>query len=81
MSRDEYETMMQQVLLMGSLVRDWDIQGALDQIGHADSIGIMLDPTAWKRGQKNMHDYESLLRALMPFKAAVLKLAHSEVLS
>lgn len=75
MTREEYETLMRQVAAVGAMVREWDLQKALDMIGQADAFGLMLDPTAWIRGHKPMHDYERLLRGLLPFQKVVHELA------
>lgn len=79
MTAEEYEQLQVQVLLVGGLVREWDIDGALEAIGHADSVGPIVDPTAWMRGQASMHDYERMLRALLPFKAVVEEIAGKAV--
>lgn len=73
MTREEYEQVQTQLDLLADLVNEMPLGEFLEMIGRADSIGIMVDPTAWIHGQETMHQFEALAQSARSFQVAAGK--------
>ena len=80
MTRDEY---FDQLVMVGHvtqlLMAMAPALGEMaEMIQHADSIGIMLDPTAWIKGEKAMHEDEQVIQILRHAAVELRKLPWPE---
>lgn len=74
MNRIDYEITQQQIVFIGSLVKDLHLVEFIAAIDHADSIGPILDPTLWMRGNKEMMKIRDLAAGLRDFQIVVNKI-------
>lgn len=63
MTGEEYQEYLNRLSLAGQLIADVPIAELLNTISHCDTIGPIVDPTAWMRGADNLRDQEDLVRA------------------
>lgn len=64
----EYESHLQRLAMAAQLVADVPIAELLNHITHAETIGPLLEPTAWIRGGgDNLRDARDLVEAAAPF--------------
>jgi hypothetical protein len=64
MTDDEYELMQQQVLFLGSILVQMDLDGFLARIEHAHAVGPILDPTLYRAAMAKMGQIETVAVAL-----------------
>ncbi len=74
MNRIDYEMTQQQIVFIGSLVKGLPLDEFIAAIDHADSIGPILDPTLWMRGNKEMMKIRDLAAGLRDFQTIVNKI-------
>lgn len=74
MNRIDYEMTQQQIVFIGSLVKGLPLDEFIAAIDHADSIGPILDPTLWMRGNKEMMKIRDLAAGLRDFQTVVNKI-------
>lgn len=74
MNRIDYEMTQQQIVFIGSLVKGLPLDEFIAVIDHADSIGPILDPTLWMRGNKEMMKIRDLAAGLRYFQTIVNKI-------
>lgn len=69
MKAHEYQMILDQVTLLARLALNVeDVDEALSAIDHADSVGPLLDPTAWMKGHEEMGEVKKLLEAFAKFQ-------------
>ena len=71
MDRDEYELIQNQIMLLGSAVKDLDLDDFIAEIDHADTVGPFIDPTMWIKGHDTMYQIRQLAVALKGFQKVV----------
>ena len=59
-SECEYIAIQSQIITIGTLVADLDLNGFLQAISHAETMGPFLDPTLWIRGHRNLETIKRL---------------------
>jgi hypothetical protein len=74
MNRIDYEMTQQQIVFIGSLIKGLPLDEFIAAIDHADSIGPILDPTLWMRGNKEMMKIRDLAAGLRDFQTIVNKI-------
>ena len=74
MNRIDYEMTQQQIVFIGSLIKGLPLDEFIAAIDHADSIGPILDPTLWMRGNKEMMKIRDLAAGLRDFQTVVNKI-------
>lgn len=64
----DYKLAMDRLMLLVPFLADSveDIRRCRETISRAHSIGVMLDPTAYRRGMGNLDDAAEVLNALEP---------------
>lgn len=67
-----YEGLQQQLVLFGAIVAEWPLEDFIAAIDHADTIGPIVDPTLWIRGQKAMSQVRQLAAGALEFKRAAV---------
>lgn len=68
---EEYETLQSQLFTIARLVRDMPLTAFLEQLAHADSVGPMLDPTAWRHASKRLDLIKRLAEGLRAFQRSI----------
>lgn len=67
MTSIEYESQLQRLAMMAVLIADVPIADLLNHVTHAETLGPLLEPTAWIHGgDKNLRDARNLLEAASP---------------
>ena len=75
MKHVEYEAAMTQIGLMAGLAADIDTAALQNHITTAETLGPILEPTAWLRGGgNNLQDQRELIDAFAPFANKARKL-------
>ena len=69
-----YRSTMDAVALVANLIENVDLDDALEIARSADTIGPMLLPTEWARGNRNTEDAKALLVPLIAFRAEARKI-------
>ena len=64
LSNDDYFTIQQSVLLMGSLVAELDLPAFIERINRAEAMAPIVDPTLYMRGGPNLSVIKDLAVAL-----------------
>lgn len=66
------------VCLLASLISELPLERVIEEIGSADAIGPLIDPTAYRdmlyRKEGNMHDVLKIAQAMLPVKKVTLEL-------
>lgn len=70
----EYEAAAKQLCLLGHLSLGLDLSNVLNLLNLADTIGPIVDPTAYRAGMRNVQDVRDLAEALQPFQDAARRL-------
>ena len=78
MDRDEYELIQNQIMLLGSAVKDLNLDDFIAEIDRADTIGPILDPTAWINGRETMYQIRQLAVALKGFQKVVQEIIQKQ---
>jgi rubrerythrin len=81
---EEFATVQQQLVLLGSLVRQMNLPGFIERIDRADAIGPLLNPTLYlaatnHRKGNRLSALRDLAQAANVFRAEVLKQITSEL--
>ena len=72
----EYESSLQRLSMAAQLVADVPIADLLNHVSHAETLGPLLEPTAWIRGGgDNLRDARDLIEAARPLVYFGAKLA------
>jgi hypothetical protein len=71
MSRDKYESTMDQLVLVAQLMEQLDLEYAMKVIDRSHAMGPFLDPTKYMNGMQNLKDAEQLVGAGLKFQATV----------
>jgi len=71
---EEYATTQQQLLFIGTLTDNLDLDGFLDAISLAHAGGPIMDPTIYRRGMRRLQGIEQLARATREMQRAVAAL-------
>ena len=74
MDREEYELIQNQIMLLGSAVKDLDLDGFISEIDHADTVGPFIDPTKWIQAHDTMDQIRDLAVGLKSFQNTVRKI-------
>ena len=75
MTNEEYVATLNQLMSLVIGVQDMDLSGFLERIEHTQSIGAILDPTAWIRGNKQLTNIKSVARAAYDFQQRIQAMA------
>ena len=75
MTHEEYVATLNQLMALVIAVQDIDLSGFLEQIEHTRSIGVILDPTAWIRGNKQLTNIKSVASAAYDFQQRIQAMA------
>ncbi len=68
MTNEEYLETLHQLMSLVAAVQDMDLASFLERIEHAESIGVILDPTAWIRGNQQLTNIKSVASAAYDFQ-------------
>jgi len=67
MTSIEYEGQLQLLAMVAQLIADVPVADLLNHVTHAETLGPLLEPTAWIRGGgDNLQDARDLLEAAWP---------------
>ena len=77
-SNEDYVLLQGQLLLFGSVVKDWNLEGFLQRIDHAEAIGPIIGPSLFIRAESNLRKIKRLAQALVPFVKEVREQAGVE---
>lgn len=70
MSRgDDYRAAVLACHVAARMLAEHDVEGFLRDIEHADAVGPVLDPTAYRQKSQAMHEDAEVLRASSPLAA------------
>lgn len=72
---NEYEAMFGMIVNSARILDFVPMQKMLDTVNRADSIGPILDPTAYMKGMKNLPPQRRVLEAAIAFHKAVKEAA------
>lgn len=64
MDANQYEAGQTQAMLLGPIIADLPVAEMLRAIERADTVGAILDPTAYRGGHERMRAFGDYLRAL-----------------
>lgn len=78
MTQEEYIEVQSQVLLLGALVRDLDLEGFIAMAERADSVGPLLDPSRWIAARENLALVLTLARKLRAVQVALPSAAEAQ---
>lgn len=78
MDREEYELTQNQIMLLGSAVKDLDLDDFIAEIDHADTVGPFIDPTMWIKGHESMYQIRKLAVALKGFQKVVKEIIQEQ---
>lgn len=62
---------MDRLVLLAGMLRDEPLEEMLRHLHHVDSIGPILDPTAYRKGMRNIDPQRKLLNALLGVQRVV----------
>ena len=68
MGREEYEIVQSQLLMLGSLVREIDLEGFLRCIASSEAIGPILDPSLWLQAGERLQTIKKIALGSQAFK-------------
>lgn len=72
MSVDEYQMRQKQIYLIARLVHDMDWLGEhVNSQSRADTLGPILDPTAWMHNHKKLDQDHEIAAALLKLQDAI----------
>jgi len=74
MSDSAFLSTMSAVTVFGTLVLRMDLDGFLERIDSAESLGPILDPTLFQKGKDNLQAVKDLAESLRPFRETFLRL-------
>lgn len=66
MDTDTYQGCLIRAYLMVRLIGDLPLGEMIDAAERADTLGPILDPTAWMKGHRKLAEDSEVLRALRP---------------
>jgi hypothetical protein len=69
----EYQMIQTELITMAATVQGFDLEGFLENISYADTMGPILDPTLWTKGSDRMHKIEQIARAALRFQKECAK--------
>lgn len=75
MTSEEYQQTLHELQALAMVIQDMDLASFLERIEHAESIGAILDPTAWIRGNKQLTSIKSVASAAYDFQQRVQAMA------
>ena len=70
MSNEQYQRTQTQLLKAARMVARLDIEGLLKRIEMANTLGALVDPTAWMKAVDRMEVIERIARAALPLAKA-----------
>jgi hypothetical protein len=70
-SREDYEAGVRQAFQLAALLMELDLEPLIDAINYADTIGPIIDPTLWMRGNRAMEQHGVILHALRMAQAKI----------
>ena len=73
MDKAQYLEVQQQLVHLAREVHDMPLGEFLLAIDHADTVGPLLNPSLWMRGQGQMMRFRNLAEALLSFQNAAVK--------
>ena len=73
LSNDDYLTIQQSILVMGSLIVELDLPAFIERIARAEAMAPLIDPTLFMRGAPNLQVIRSLATSLMEFREEAIK--------
>jgi hypothetical protein len=68
MDNEEYLMVQNQVVMLGNIVQKLPLKEFIEIASRADTVGVILDPTLWMKGSKNLNKILDLARALETFQ-------------
>ena len=74
MNKTDYEITQQQIIFIGMLVKGLPLDEFIAAIDRADTVGPIVDPTPWMRGNKEMMKIRELAAGLRNFQIVVNKI-------
>jgi len=74
MSDSAFLSTMSAVAVFGTLILRMDLDGFLERIDTAESLGPILDPSLFQKGKDNLQAVKDLAESLRPFRETVLRL-------
>lgn len=78
MNNDEYQSTQKRLVIMANQIEEMDLDGFLDRIEVADTMGSILDPTLYMRTIDDMNRVKRLAKAFKNVQS-VFKEIKSEV--
>jgi hypothetical protein len=79
MTNDQYKFTQELILQYAKVIRVMPLEQFIDAINLADTAGVILDPTAWMKGEKAMHQIKHLAEALLGVKRIANKIIDDSV--
>lgn len=75
MKEFDYGASMERLMMLAGLLADSvdEIEECVQTVDAADSIGPILDPTAWIKGSSNLQDAKAVLHPLLKCAKTVAK--------
>lgn len=73
MGQVEYSATQAQLLLVGGIVADMQLEEFINAIGHAETVGPVLNPSLYLQTSQTVAHLKDMAWALLEFKRVVLK--------
>ena len=71
MDEAEFHMVTQQLLMIGSLVRELSLAEYINAINRSDSVAPLIDPTLWMKGHKKTAILQKMARGLIAFQESL----------
>ena len=71
--KEEYEAAQAQLVVLAQIAAGLPLEEMLKQIGRAETLGPILDPTLWIKGSTKLSQVKALVQAAMPLKRELLR--------
>ena len=80
MNNTEYQRVQDSLVMLAQMMKslDLDLDEFLARISDADSIGPMIDPTLWMRGNKKLENVRRLAVTAKTFQDEINRQIHEE---
>lgn len=67
MTKEEYQETQMKLVMIRRLCDDLPLNEFLRAIEHADAVGLITDPTLWRKGHRELDKVRDLAEALRAF--------------
>jgi hypothetical protein len=74
MEKSEYYTQLRSIFNLAALVRRLNIQGVLQAMNYAETLGPIIDPTLYLKSAKSFEWQKQTVEAALQFQQAVGKI-------